>query len=146
MHAAVAGFRPSEIVCSPLSRCQDVATELAERLSVPLRADERWIEYDFGEWTGQNAAQVYQHSPDALARFWNDPEGAPPPGAEPMAIFVQRIKSACLELSNSAMVISHGGPGRLLRTWQHNLPTQKLAEQSVSLAECFEFDLKDIRL
>ena len=63
-----------------------------------------------------------------------------------MAIFVQRIKSACLELSNSAMVISHGGPGRLLRTWQRNLPIQKLAEQSVSLAECFEFDLKDIRL
>ena len=140
MFDAVNMLHPTQIVSSPLKRCALIAQVLAERWRIELTIDRRWIEYDFGHWTGQTAAEVYEHSPDELAMFWENPEANSPPGGETLSDFATRIKAAVHDLPEGALVVSHGGPGRLLKVWSNDLSIQKIAEQSVALAECFSVD------
>ncbi|NRQ30440.1 MSMEG_4193 family putative phosphomutase [Nonomuraea sp. NN258] len=51
--ARVAGVRLDAIVSSPLERCRETAQAVAEGRDLGVRADERFIECDYGAWTGR---------------------------------------------------------------------------------------------
>jgi len=66
------------VFSSPLDRCMETATPLAQRLGLPVMAEEGVIEVDYGEWRGQNlkelakdpAWKMVQHYPSSF-RFPN---------------------------------------------------------------------------
>lgn len=82
------------IVTSPLSRCRDFAVELAERLNVGLTVDERLKEVGFGSWEGKTGDQLRADDPDRLKRFYHDPVGNRPAGAEALGDFLSRVGDA----------------------------------------------------
>jgi alpha-ribazole phosphatase/probable phosphoglycerate mutase len=125
MRAAVGEHRPWDIILSsPLLRCREFATELAQRHGIPLEEDARWREIGFGCWEGKTAQELMQTQKNILTLFWQDPINHRPQGAEPLADFQQRIVSAWQDLLSThagkhVLLVCHAGTIRM--SMQHIL-------------------------
>ena len=112
--AALRSIHPRVIHTSPLQRCRLPADALGRLLDIPVRTDLRLIELDFGDWDGSDWDAVPRQ---ALDRWAADPSGFAPPGGESGRALIERVAQACRDLlhaGESAVVVSHGGPLRLL--------------------------------
>lgn len=131
MEAAVSATTWECIVSSPLCRCADFARVLAARLDIPLRLDASLRELDFGQWEGQSAAELMQKHPQALAKFWQAPYDHPPPGAESLHLFEERVLAAWRDITHThrgrrVLIITHGGVIRIILRQQRRLPPEVL--------------------
>lgn len=125
---------PQRVVTSPLARCAQFAHALARRHALPVRVDERWREIDFGAWEGQRAADVEKTSPAQLARFYLDPWNHGPPDGEPLRLMRARVLAAWREvtaLGQRVLVVSHGGPIRVVLCEAHGTALQQLLQIDV---------------
>jgi alpha-ribazole phosphatase len=96
---------------SPSRRCREVAERIAEVLAVPLSADPRLMELDFGEWEGK----PWDHIPHTdLDRWAADPSGFRAPCGESGAELIARVMDFHAGLKQDCAVVSHGGPLRVL--------------------------------
>lgn len=112
---------------SPASRCLALARPAAERLGVALRVDERLQELDFGAWEGL----LWEAIPRAdLDRWAADPVGFAPPGGESGGALLGRVAAFAAALrrrDQPCLVVSHGGPLRLLPALLRDEPPDLLA-------------------
>ncbi|WP_295388782.1 histidine phosphatase family protein [uncultured Thiodictyon sp.] len=105
----------TRIASSPSRRCAEFARTLAAERERPLALVEALAERRFGDWEGLAADQI----PAAdLARFWDDPVGYTPPGAEPFMDFRARVLAAWQGLIEGdgphTLVLTHGGVLRVI--------------------------------
>ncbi len=131
MRAAVAGRSWDLIVSSPLRRCADFASTLAHELRAGCRLDADWREMSFGEWEGCSAAEILASDGERLRRFWADPSQQSPPGGEPLSALRARVVAAWQRIVNEpgpdrVLVVTHGGPIRILRALQSRLASSAL--------------------
>ncbi len=92
---------------SPARRCRDVA----EALGDPV-IDPRLQELDFGDWEELPWDEVPRAALDEWAA---DPLGFAPPGGESGAALVARVSAFAADLPDGDhVVITHGGPLRVL--------------------------------
>ena len=75
--AQVADLGIEHLIASDLRRSSAAGEAIGEAAGLRLKIDPRWRELDFGDWDGQPSSAV---DPDALGRFWDDPDASPPPG------------------------------------------------------------------
>jgi alpha-ribazole phosphatase len=112
---AVRSFRPAALWSSPALRCQGMARALAASLDTPLRHDARLLEMDFGAWEGM----LWDNVPrDALDRWAGDPWGFAAPGGESGLELVARVSAfhdAIVEHASDCVIVTHGGPLKILR-------------------------------
>ncbi|MBK58095.1 MAG: histidine phosphatase family protein [Pseudomonas sp.] len=143
MRAAVAGAGPwDRIISSPLRRCADFAAELAEQQSLELNLEPDLRELNFGDWEGRTAADLMIDQSEALGRFWSDPYGFTPPGAEPVADFEKRVLAAIERLTDHCagervLLVTHAGVMRLLLAEARGLPRECLLQVEVSHGALF---------
>jgi alpha-ribazole phosphatase len=98
------------LVASDLRRSRAAGETIGAATALPLTIDPRWRELDFGDWDGQPGSAV---DPDALGRFWDDPDANPPPGGERWSSLVQRVSAAIGDLAPvPTLIITHGGAMR----------------------------------
>lgn len=123
--AQAEGLAVERIVTSDLARARDCAAAIGT-----TTIDPRWRELDFGAWDGLSPRDV---DADALARFWDDPDGCAPPDGERWSTLVARVGAAIADLpSVPTLVVTHGGAMRaalsilcgfdMARTWAFDLP------------------------
>ena len=121
--------RPWERVwSSPLSRCASVAAALGARMALLPVLDSRLTELDFGTWEGQAWADLPR---DEIDRWAADPRHFSPPGGESGAALIARVSGFArmlIEEARSCIVVSHGGPLRLLPALLREQPPDLLAE------------------
>lgn len=115
MRAATTTPEPWDyIVSSPLARCRDFAEELAGRLELEWSTDARLQEIGFGVWEGKTGAELRAEDPGQLSRFYHDPVGNRPAGAERLDAFLHRVGTCIDELLTSragrhGLLICHAG-------------------------------------
>lgn len=132
MWYAVSGETPwDSVVSSPLARCRAFAEALAERLGLELTVEPRFAEIRFGQWEGRSGDDLRGSDPDALRRFYHDPLGERPEGAEPAADFVGRVSGALDELlaaraGGHVLVVTHAGVIRAAITHALAAPPERL--------------------
>lgn len=107
------------VVSSPLARCLAFAQVLADEHDLPLHVDERLKEVCFGVWEGRTKKEVEASAPGTVARFYRDPVGNRPEGAEPLTAFRDRVMAgweALLERHAGARVllVTHAGVIRMV--------------------------------
>lgn len=108
--AQAANLGIEHLVASDLRRCRETGEAIGAAAGLPLTIDPRWRELDFGEWDGQSSSAV---NPDALGRFWADPDANPPPGGERWSSLAQRVSAAIGDLAPiPTLVVTHGGAMR----------------------------------
>lgn len=120
MYAALADSdRWDRVISSPLIRCEEFASAFARQGSLPLTFDTRLKEIHFGQWEGRSAAELMAEDPEALARFWRDPNAYLPPGGESLAHFQARVLDAWYDILSAyadqhILIVTHGGVIRVL--------------------------------
>jgi alpha-ribazole phosphatase len=113
-----AGLAPLQrIVTSPLLRAARLAHWLGQALAVPVSADPRWMELNFGAWEGLAWNDVPRAELDHWAAHL---DRQAPPGGETRAALQQRVRAALDELHGevaskpgTVLVVTHGGPIRM---------------------------------
>ena len=118
MVARLGNLAPFEVWASPAVRCRAVADAISDRFGVPARFDLRLLELDFGDWEGRPWSEI----PIAdLDRWAVDPGGFAPPGGESGEALTARVRdfyrTACR--AERLVVVTHGGPLRVLRALAH---------------------------
>lgn len=107
--------RWDRILSSPARRCAEFARRLAEERGLPLALSWGFAERCFGAWEGLPAHQI---PPEELTRFWDDPVGYTPPGAEPFSNFRDRVLTGWAALMEGpqthTLVVTHGGAIRVI--------------------------------
>lgn len=140
MRAATAESTPWRgIVTSPLQRCVAFAQWLGAERGIPVHADERLQELDFGAWEGRTASTILAEDRERLMAFWDDPVRHPPPQGETMADFAARIEVAHTEWQERMMEgpwlwVIHGGVIRVLLTRLLGMPLEHLLRIDVPYA------------
>jgi probable phosphoglycerate mutase len=77
------------VYSSPLERCTETAAAVATQLGVPLRSAPEAVEIDFGDWTGQDFAELEGRTDWSEWNSSRDTAGTP--GGESMVEVQQRI-------------------------------------------------------
>lgn len=150
MHAVVADGKWDRIVTSPLARCCAFAAELAAERGIDVDIDARLREMGFGRWEGRSAEELMRDERDALLRFWADPVANAPPNGEPLADVARRVLEAWREHAARAagarvLMVSHGGPIRVILGHLAGVPDSALITLPVPLASLHRIELRDGR-
>ncbi len=95
---------------------------------LPIQAEPRLREINFGTWEGMTYQQVEQIEPERLRRYYQDSEVAPPKG-ESLAQLDARVQSLLDEITTrhtdgTILLASHGGTLRVSLTLLLNLPLE----------------------
>jgi probable phosphoglycerate mutase len=103
-------------VHSPLERTAQTAARVAHPFSLPLLADPRLREIEFGNWEGL-ANEELDRLPETSS--WRGSLTARPPGGESIADLQQRVYESFFELvdryrEQSVAVVSHMMPTRTM--------------------------------
>ena len=103
------GLDFARVVTSDLARALAPGAIVAAERGVMHQADPRWRELHFGAWEGADPAALPQ---EALARFWDDPDGSPPPAGECWSALCARVAAAIGEIAGPTLILSHAGAMR----------------------------------
>ena len=107
--AAALPDRFARIDSSPLTRCIALAEQLSAHLDLPVHADPRLMEIDFGNWEMQAWDDIPRHEIDEWAE---DIEGARPHGGESVAQMAERVRTYLLDsarIEGHILAITHLG-------------------------------------
>lgn len=101
----LARFNFEYIVSSNLSRATETANIIGNKLNLRVEYDARLREYDFGNLTGRNRADI---SPDTLKSFFTAPTSF---GAEQFADAFARAGNflESIDYDKNTLVVTHGG-------------------------------------
>jgi probable phosphoglycerate mutase len=106
------------MVASPLGRTLATARIICAELGRPegaIETDARLKEIAFGEWEGLTAREIEARYPDAWAAWEADRWHHLRPGGESYAQLAARIGAFLRDAEVDAIVVGHGGAGRVLR-------------------------------
>ncbi|RMF14074.1 MAG: histidine phosphatase family protein [Candidatus Dadabacteria bacterium] len=111
------GLAPVPVWTSPLIRCHETARILCDQLgwSAP-QIDPRLQEIDYGQWEGRTRDDIEREQPDAFADWDADPTRRPPPGGEPVADVLARVRAVIDDARriDRLMLVAHRTVSRVL--------------------------------
>ena len=116
------------IVSSPLSRCRLLAEAFGQ-----VELDARFAEMDFGDWEGQAFSALPRDAIDAWAQA---PLDFAMPGGESGARVIVRVLAALDELlarDEDAIIVSHGGPLRIIVGHLTGLPREEWLQTDMAV-------------
>lgn len=117
-----------KIYASPVSRCLKLAEAIAIQRNIPCHIDHRLIEFNFGDWEGKLWDDIPRELIDAWAK---DPWNWHVPGGESGQELLTRVTAVWNEIKDrkeNAIIISHGGPLRLIRALAQEKAVELLGE------------------
>lgn len=107
-----------DFVASPLSRARETMEIARDAMGLDpagYRTDDRLKELTFGEWEGFTYRDIERVDPGWIARREADKWLFRPPGGESYEMLSRRIVGWLETVDKPAVVVSHGGVGRVLR-------------------------------
>ncbi len=137
------------IVTSPLKRCSEFASELAQTHSLPLQTKDEFKEVSFGLWEGKTADELLNLDSDAIKAYWNDPINKTPPQGENLLDFEKRVIAGWRKLitefqGKHIIMISHAGVIRLILCHILGMPLTELFKLDVGLAKASRIQIEHI--
>ena len=109
---------------SPARRCRALADRIADALPLPIISDPRLLELDFGAWEGKPWDDVPRTE---LDRWAADPLRFRAPGGESGEALIARVSDFFAGLKQDCVVVSHGGPLRVLSALLRGEPVDLLS-------------------
>jgi len=135
---ALNGAGICRIVTSDLARCRFLADALGEVAGVPVEADPKIREVDFGAWSGLTWKEIDAREPGAFAARLRDFEDFRPPGGENIRDLADRTWQTFEGLMNETQrgtvaIVTHAGVNRVILARLMGIPFARI----LSLAQDF---------
>jgi probable phosphoglycerate mutase len=111
------------LLSSPMARCRQTASALAQRCALAPVVDEPWVEAGFGQWDGLTMGEVARRWPEELGR-WRGSTAARPPGGESLDEVVARVRAA-----RARIVARH--PGLVVVVVTHVTPVRVVVQEAL---------------
>jgi broad specificity phosphatase PhoE len=114
--------------CSTLQRSRETAEIIAAGRDLPIVADPRLMERDFGRWEGMTPAEIERDNPDYWARYLQDPATTRPGQTGETAAEVAARGRRCLAdlaaayPTRTVLVVGHSTLNRLVIAASLGLP------------------------
>ena len=131
----------TEVLTSPMTRCQETAQIVAAALGVSVSIDPDLVEMDFGLWEGMTFDEVQDRYPEDLRR-WTQSASVPPTGSsETFAALLDRMGTVAERLASryagaSVVAVTHVTPVKALVAQALGAPPAALFRMELSSA-CF---------
>jgi broad specificity phosphatase PhoE len=115
----LAGYRPTGLYSSDLSRSYQTAAALAERTGLEITTDKRLREIHVGSWEGLVGKEIRAADPDLAGRLWAGEDARRSPTGESPSEVAERMAEALTEIAEAAedhstvVVVTHGLAGRV---------------------------------
>ncbi len=93
------------LVSSPLQRCRETVAPLAQARGLEVTVDDRFVEVDYGEWTGREIAKLGKEPLWKVVQA--HPSAAVFPGGEGLAALQARAVAAVREW-DAKLAVEHG--------------------------------------
>jgi len=140
----------SVIYTSDMMRACETAEIIASQRAsaVQIKTSPVWREMDFGEWEGLTYAQIEEQFKDQIG-FFVDPEHHSPPHGESLTHLQQRVMDAFssivrsdeILLKGDVVIVSHGGPLRILLCSILGIPLQRQWQIKLDVGSLSTIDL-----
>ena len=113
----IGAMNPTQIFHSGLQRSQRLAELISIHTDIPMAADPRLAEMNFGEWELKTWDQIFADVGHDIGRLASEPDTYAPPGGETVNALRDRMVSWARALPHQGRIvaISHGGPISALR-------------------------------
>src|SRR5215207_2503530 len=131
----------TEILTSPMIRCQETAQILAAALGVSVSIDRSLREMDFGLWEEMTFDEVHVRYPEDLQRWKQSAWASPTGSSDTFAAVVDRIRAAAEHFATryagaSVVAVTHVTPVKALVADALGAPPSALFRMELSSA-CF---------
>ncbi|MFC7204906.1 histidine phosphatase family protein [Haloferax namakaokahaiae] len=138
------------LIASDIERAQETARPLASELDIEPAFDPSWRERDFGSLQGLLSDELFTTYPQyALSQVGAPAARERPPSGESIVETQRRVLTALeglsssLEADETAVVVTHSGPIRLILGEVHGLDIQtSMLDLSVENASLFELSIE----
>jgi broad specificity phosphatase PhoE len=139
--ALLQGSAFTEVLTSPMTRCQETARIVAAALGVSVVVDRDLREMDFGLWEEMTFDEVQDRYPEDLLRWTQSASASPTGSSESIAAVVERMGTAAARFASryagaSVLAITHVTPMKALVAHALGAPPAALFHMEVSSA-CF---------
>lgn len=129
------------VVCSPMLRARQTAELICEGRDVPIEADERLIEQDYGTYEGADRFDpgFLGNKRQFATRY---------PGGESHMVTALRVY-ACLEdwaarcPGENVLLVCHGGVCRVIESYFHDLDNEAFFQFAMGNCEVREYEVPD---
>lgn len=133
-----------QIVSSPLQRCARFAEALSENHDIPLQIHDGLQEISFGHWEGRQVKEVVASEPEAIQRFYRQPDIYAAPGGESLSALQARVLSvwqATLDnhFESHSLLVFHGAAMRALISGLLQMPLSAFTRIEIPFAGFFRF-------
>lgn len=134
----VAGHPIDRVIASPLKRAYRTAEIICRRCGLPLSTDDRLMEWDFGECSGEDvqSAQVVFLKSNLAYRF---------PGGESAIDVAHRAYGLLDEIralypDENVLLVSHGGVCRAINTYFSNVRNDDFIDTLIGNCELKKYE------
>jgi broad specificity phosphatase PhoE len=130
----------TRVYTSPLRRAAETAEIVADRLGLEVETVDALREIDVGSWSGLTRDEVAARFPEEYARWLERaPHGFE--NGETYAELAARVLPAISELasgdpSKTVLVVTHGGPSRVLQAHAAGIDYAEARRRETVLANC----------
>lgn len=149
----IKSFKIDFVYTSALTRARQSGRILAVKIGVKPRMDKRLNELNFGRWEGKTAAELLAEK-DKSFLAWSRGKWTTPKGGESLQSLRRRVRDFLKDglkkhFGKTVLIVSHGGPIRMMIRESLGLPEEFLFSFSVlpaSLSAIQFFDGKSAQL
>lgn len=140
--ASLSGWQ--QIVSSPLLRCHAFASDLAQKLQLPISHCDALREIHFGDWEGRPHEEIQKNQGELLRKFWHDPLSMTPPNGEHITDFQQRVVGSFEQHLDEHrgkhwLLVAHGAVIRVLMCHLLSMPLSALSSIAIPYAGITRF-------
>ena len=127
------------ILCSPLLRARQTAQAVSDAIGVPIRIDERLVEFDFGTFDGRS-----RFDEDFLWTRAQMPTRFP--GGESAFDLAYRVYGLLYEIKEkysdkTVLLVCHNCVSRMVRSFFVNMSTEEYGNYHAPKAQLVEYEL-----
>jgi broad specificity phosphatase PhoE len=137
-YVAARGLRYDAIYASPMRRAQRTVAPILAQQGLVAQVDDRWREFDFGDWTGQRWDEIFSRF-GVSAFAWLEQLERGFPGGESSAQVLARVTPALEAMlttheGQSIALMAHGGIIRAVLSLLMELPMRAMTVVEIDYA------------